>query len=241
MRNELKSAVLSGERSASDNSSAGLGDGVARVGLERSAEGVIGGDEEEAVELLLDKEAHQGDPVRPIVGVPLDSVRRAGLAGEIGGRGGIEDDDPVASLGQVLNGQPHARIGDVEDRPHPARVIPLPRDGEADIDLVLMIGDEEFDRLAQHGAAEILDRHARALRAARSRQIGVRAGLIVENADPEGFVGARGRGGGKRQKEKEGESSPKHSATPRGGRGSLPQLFDKRNRPVGRRLQRDEN
>jgi hypothetical protein len=73
----------------------------------------------------------------------------------------------------------------------------LPRDGRADIDLVLMIGDQELDWFAQHGAAEILDRHPCALRAARSRQIGIRAGLIVENADPEGFVGARGRGGGK--------------------------------------------
>jgi len=65
--------------------------------------------------------------------------------------------DPVASLGQVLNGKPYARIGDVEYRPHPARVI-----------------------------------------------------------NPEGFVGARSRGGGKRQEKKEGEDSPKHSATPRG-------------------------
>ena len=131
----------------------------------------------------------------------------------------IEDDDPVASLGEVLNRQPHARIGDVEDRPHPACIIPLSRDGEADIDLVLMVRHKEFDRPAQHGTAEILDRHPRALRAARSRQIGIRAGLIVENADPEGFIGASGRGS-KRQKEKEGESAPKHSTIPQGGPGA---------------------
>jgi hypothetical protein len=47
----------------------------------------------------------------------------------------------------------------------------LPRDGEADIDLVLMVGDKELDWLAEHGTAEIL------------------------------------------------ESSPKHSATPRGDGG----------------------
>jgi hypothetical protein len=34
--------------------------------------------------------------------------------------------------------------------------------------------------------------------------------------NPEGFVGARSLGGGKRQEKKEGEDSPKHSATPRG-------------------------
>ena len=136
---------------------------AAASGLEGSAEGVIGGDEEEAVELLFDKETHQGDPVRSIGGVLLDSVRRAGLAGEIGGRRGIEDDDPVASLRQALNGQPHARIGDVEDRPHPAPII-----------------------------------------------------------NPEGFVDAGGRGGGKRQEKKEGEDSPKHSATPEATGNSLP-------------------
>ena len=95
----------------------------------------------------------------------------------------------------------------------------MPRNGEADIDLVLMVGDKEFDRLAEHGAAEILDRHPRALGAARSRQIGIRAGLIVENADPEGFIGASGRGS-KRQEEKEGESAPKHSTIPQGGPGA---------------------
>ena len=229
MRNELKSAVLSGARRLPTTVPPALAMASRASASRRSAEGVVGGDEEEAVELLLDQKPHQRDPVRPIVGVPLDAVRRAGLAGEIGGRGGIEDDDPVASLGQVLNRQPHARIGDVEYRPHAPLVIPLPRDGEADIDLVLMIGDQELDRLAQHRTAEILDRHPRALRAARSRQIGIRAGLIVENADPEGVVGARRRGG-KDQKEEEGESSPKHSGTPRGGRGSLLQLQRKRNR-----------
>jgi hypothetical protein len=100
----------------------------------------------------------------------------------------------------------------------------LPRDGETYVDLVLMIGDKQFDRLAQHGTAEILDRHPRALRSAWSRQISIGTRLVVENANPEGFICTRGRGsGGKRQEEKEGESSPKHSARPRGDGDTLPQ------------------
>jgi hypothetical protein len=51
------------------------------------------------------------------------------------------------------------------------------------------------------------------IRAARPRQIGIRAGLIVENADPEGFGGERGRGG-QRQEEKEDENSPEHLTIP---------------------------
>ena len=145
----------------------------------------------------------------------------------------IEDDDPVASLGQILDRQPHARIGDVEYRPDPALVIPLPRDGEADIDLVLMVGDEELDRLAQHGTAEILDRHSRHFGAARPGEVGIGAGLVVENADPKGFIGMCGRGGGKDQQQ-EGENLPKHYATSRGHGGSLPQLSRKRNRDLAR-------
>ena len=75
---------VEGRAQASDDVSTGFGDGVARVGFERSAEGVIGGDEEEAVELLLDQKPHQRDPVRPIVGVPLHAIRRASLGRQVG-------------------------------------------------------------------------------------------------------------------------------------------------------------
>ena len=163
----------------------------------------------------LDEEPHQRDAVRPVVGVPLDAVRRARFAGEVGRRGRVEDDEPVARLRQVLDRERHARIGDVENRSHPALVIPLPRDGEADVDLVLMIGDEELDRLAEHGAAEILDRHPRHLDRAGAGQIGVGAGLIVHDPDREAIGGAsERRPGGKGQEKAEGENSPDHGAAP---------------------------
>src|SRR5271155_5336406 len=62
--------------------------------------------------------------------------------------GGSEDDNPVAGLGQILDRERHARIGDVENRLGAALVVPLPGDREADVDLVLVIGDQKLDRLA---------------------------------------------------------------------------------------------
>jgi len=59
----------------------------------------------------------------------------------------------------------------------------------ADIGLVLMVGDHDIDRLAEHGAAGILDRHARGNDRAGAAQVGIEARLIVENADANDAVG----------------------------------------------------
>ena len=161
----------------------------------------------------MDQEPHQRDAVRPVVGVPLDAVRRARFAGEVGGRGRVEDDDPISRFREILDRQRHARIGDVEDRADAALVVPLPRDLKADVDLVLMIGDEELDRLAEHGAAEILDRNPRHFDRARPGQVGVGAGLIIHDPDREAVGGAsERRHGGKGHEKAEGEYSPNHGA-----------------------------
>ena len=109
----------------------------------------------------------------------------------------------LRAFAEILDRQRDARIGDVENRPHSALVVPLARNRKADVDLVLMVGDEEFDRLAKHGAAEILDRHARDLHRAGTGQIGVRPGLVVHDADDESLTGAR---------EVDAESATKESA-----------------------------
>jgi hypothetical protein len=86
-----------------------------------------------------------------------------------------------------------ARIGDVENRLDATIVVPLPRDREADVDLVLVIGDQKLDRFTEHRTAKILDRHPRHLDRAGSGQIGVRAGLVVHHPDREALGGARDR------------------------------------------------
>ncbi len=52
-----------------------------------------------------------------------------------------------------------------------------------------MIGEYDLDRLAEHRAAGILDRHPRGRDRAGAAEIGIEAGLIVENADPDDIVG----------------------------------------------------
>ena len=66
---------------------------------------------------------------------------------------------------------------------------PFPRDGGADIGLVLMIGVHDLDGLAEHAAPGILHRHARGHHRARTAQIGVEPRLIVEHADLDDIVG----------------------------------------------------
>ena len=78
-----------------------------------------------------------------------------------------------------------------------------------------MIGDEELDLLAEHRAAEILDRHARHFDRAGPGQIGVGAGLIVHDPDREAVGRAsERRRGGKGHEKAEGEYSPNHGAAP---------------------------
>ena len=146
----------------------------------------------------------------------------------------VEDHDPVARLGQVLDSERHARIGYIEDRPHAALVIPLPGDGEADVDLVLMVGDEEFDRIAEHRAAEIPDRHSRHFDAARPREVGIGTGLVVHHPDGEALGRARRRRRYRQvqgHQKADGECLPDHRAAPGRGRfWSLAELPGKGNR-----------
>ena len=62
-------------------------------------------------------------------------------------------------------------------------IVPAPRDGAAEIRLVLVVGGDDFDLLAEHLAAEILDRHLGGLERPFAAVIGVDPGLIVQNAD----------------------------------------------------------
>jgi hypothetical protein len=52
-----------------------------------------------------------------------------------------------------------------------------------------MVGEHDLDRLAEHGAASILDGHAGGNDRAWTAQIGIEAGLIIEDADPDDIVG----------------------------------------------------
>ena len=70
-----------------------------------------------------------------------------------------------------------------------ADIEPLPGDSRADIGFILVIGEHDLDRLAEHRTAGILDRHAGGYDRTRSAQISIETGLIIEHADPDDVVG----------------------------------------------------
>ena len=112
---------------------------------------------------------------------------------------------------EALQRQRDAGIGDVENGSDVALFVPFARDRQADVDLVLMVGDQKLDFLAEHRSAEILDRHADRLDRTRTGEIGVGPGLIVHDADGEGVVGARGLSEGQqRQHAKQSKRAQAH-------------------------------
>src|SRR5919108_474392 len=62
-------------------------------------------------------------------------------------------------------------------------VLPSPRDPGGDIWLVLVIAADRLDRLAQHRAAQFLDRHFGGGEGPRATLVGKIAGHVVEHAD----------------------------------------------------------
>jgi hypothetical protein len=52
-----------------------------------------------------------------------------------------------------------------------------------------MIGEHDFNRLAEHAAAGIFHRHAGGRDRAGTAEIGVKTGLVVEHADPDHVIG----------------------------------------------------
>jgi predicted nucleotidyltransferase len=61
---------------------------------------------------------------------------------------------------------------------------PATRDAGADVRLVLVIADHDLHWPSEHLPSKILDCHLRSDYRCLAAEIGIRTGLIVENADP---------------------------------------------------------
>ena len=129
--------------------------------LQRMPERIIVGDEEPAVAAALDHLLRGADRQRAGVEHPLHRVGTAELAVEIRSAGGVGDEQLLLVVGDVLDRKTDRRHRHVDDEVDLLDVVPAPRDAGADIRLELMIADDHGDRLAQHLAAEIVDRHLR--------------------------------------------------------------------------------
>jgi hypothetical protein len=75
--------------------------------------------------------------------------------------------------GELLDGKGDGGVVEADRHVHAAGVEPLAGNVGSDIRFVLMVGEHDFHRLAEHGAAGILYRHARGRDGARTARIGV--------------------------------------------------------------------
>ena len=153
------------------------------------AEGVIGGQEEPFLAALRDHGF--AEPAAIGVGVvgPVHGIRRAFLAGEQRGSGARTDEDLVLLFAHVGDRERNRRVRQVEDGVDAFGVIPAPRDADADVGLVLMIGGDDVDGLAGGLAAIILHRHLRSNDRAYALIGRKHARLVVEHADPDAVLG----------------------------------------------------
>ena len=147
------------------------------------AEGVVGGDEEPGVAAGRHDRLAGAVGERPCVIGPVDRIGRAFVAGERRTRGPGDQEDLVLFLDDLVDGERHARIRDIDDHVDAVDVEPLPGHVGTDIGLVLVIGGHDLDRRLAHLAAEVLNRHLCGYHRTLAGEIGIEARLVVEHAD----------------------------------------------------------
>ena len=115
--------------------------------------------------------------------------RRAGFVGDAHRGGAVEHDDLVLVLGDVDRGERGRGSRDVHQRVDLLRVEPFPRDRRGDVRLVLMVGKNHLDRLAEDFSAEIFRRHPGRGHRADAGDVGVEARHVLDHADLHHAVG----------------------------------------------------
>ena len=93
--------------------------------------------------------------------------------------------DLVLVARDLVDRERHRGGRHVDDDVDAVLVIPLARDGGADVGLVLVVGRDDLDLQALVGRLEILDRHARGDHRALAGDVGIEAGAVVHHADLE--------------------------------------------------------
>ena len=193
-------------------------DHLARVLLQRVAEGVVGGDEVPALLAFLDQRPRGAGGQRIGVGRPLRRQRRALLAEDGGGQARRRHHHAVLLLGNLHHCERGGGRGEVGHHVDLALVEPAARQVGGHVRLVLVIGEHQLDRLAEHLAAHLLDREARGRDGALAGQVGIDARQVVEHADLDDVVTDLGQGrkrGTGREAENESHGSKNGPKPPR--------------------------
>ena len=164
-------------------------DVVGGLGLDALAEREIHRDEIPVLAAARHHRRRGGVAGRPDVVDPLDGVRRAGLAGEIGACGRRRQKRHPRIAQQRIDGEADRGIGHVDHGVDVVDVEPFAHDRRADIGLVLVIGVDDLDLDVLAAAVEILRGHPRRFHRAHAVGVLEDAGDIVEHADPDDVAG----------------------------------------------------
>jgi hypothetical protein len=113
----------------------------------------------------------------------MHGVGRARLTGEIGSRRAHSQEYFVLVAGELVDRERDRGRWHVGDGIDLVDIVPLARDAQADVGLVLVVAADDLDLHTLGGGAEILDCLARHPDRGGARDVGVDARLIVEHAD----------------------------------------------------------
>ena len=114
--------------------------------------------------------------------VPVRGIGRAVLAGDVGRRRSVEQHELLLLPGHFLDRERDGGRAAVGDHVDALIVVPVAHDVGGDVRLVLVIGGDDLDRLAEH-RTEILRRHARRDAGALAGDVGIERVHVAEHAD----------------------------------------------------------
>ena len=107
---------------------------------------------------------------------------------------------------EAVDGETDAGIGEVDDRVDALLIHPSPCDRDADVGLVLMIGENDLDLEAARLLGEVLGRELSADQRPLADLIGERTGEVAQDADLDRVArNLRRRIGGKAGEPRDGE------------------------------------
>ncbi len=122
----------------------------------------------------------------------MHGIRRAGLAGQIGGRRPRHQEDLVLVLHDLVDRERDRRRWYIDDHIDFIDVDPSAHDVGTDVGLVLMVGAEDLDFHTLRCDTEVLDRHTRRDYRSGPGDIGIKARHIGHHAKLDDAVGILG-------------------------------------------------
>src|SRR6516165_2532335 len=125
---------------------------------------------------------------------PVDSVGRAGLAGQGSGPCGGGDSNLILLLRYPLNRERNGRVAEAENGIDHFCIVPTAGDSTADVRLVLKVRGYDFDGLTINGATKVLYSHSDCGHVTWPLDVSIRSGHIVEHTDLNNIVRDLGPG-----------------------------------------------